>query len=95
LGSTVPAGVDGNVIQDTSLRQLLRGLVNIISGLAPLRNKMGDAHVRTYKPARHHARLAVNAARTLLDFVYDSFEYQKASGRVIEFDPSAKDGGLT
>ena len=67
-----------------SLRQLLRGLANIVSGIAPLRNKMGDAHVRTYKPARHHAKLAVNAAKTFLDFIYDTFEYQKASGRLVE-----------
>jgi hypothetical protein len=67
-----------------SLRQLLRGLVNIVGGLAPLRNKMGDAHARSYKPARHHAKLAVNSAKTFLDFVYDTFEYQKASGRIQE-----------
>lgn len=67
-----------------SLRQLLRGLVSVIAGLAPLRNKMGDAHVRTYKPARHHAKLAVNSAKTLLDFIYDTFEYQKAKGTVTE-----------
>lgn len=71
-----------------SLRQLLRGLVNIVGGLAPLRNKMGDAHVRTYKPARHHAKLAVNAAKTFLDFVYDTFEFQKAAGKVTEVDPT-------
>lgn len=67
-----------------SLKPLLRGLVNIVSGLAPLRNKMGDAHVRTYKPARHHAKLAVNAAKTLVDFVYDTFEFQKAKGTITE-----------
>lgn len=78
-----------------SLRQLLRGLVNIIGGLAPMRNKMGDAHVRTYKPARHHAKLAVNAAKTLLDFVYDTFEYQKAAGRIYEAKPApAPSSGL-
>jgi hypothetical protein len=71
-----------------SLRQLLRGLVSIVGGLAPLRNKMGDAHVRSYKPARHHAKLAVNAAKTLLDFVYDTFEYQKAAGRIHECKPA-------
>lgn len=32
---------------------MLRGLSNIIAGLAPLRNKMGDAHVRSHKPERH------------------------------------------
>jgi hypothetical protein len=47
------------------------GLVSIMGGIAPLRNKMGDAHVRKYKPARHHAKLAVNAAKTFLDFVCD------------------------
>lgn len=73
-----------------SLRQLLRGLVSIIGGLAPLRNKMGDAHVRRYKPARHHAKLAVNAAKTVLDFVFDTFEYQKNAGKLKEVasDPS-------
>jgi hypothetical protein len=76
-----------------SLRQLLRGLVNIIGGLAPLRNKMGDAHVRTYKPARHHAKLAVNAAKTLLDFVYDSFEYQKGTGKIAEIGDGTGNAG--
>jgi len=65
-----------------SLRQLLSGLTSVVAGLAPLRNKMGDAHVRTYKPGRHHAKLAVNAAKTISDFIIDSYEYQKASGRV-------------
>jgi abortive infection Abi-like protein len=72
-----------------SLRQILSGLVNVIAGLAPLRNKMGDAHVRTHKPERHHAKLAVNAAKTLTDFVIESFEYQKASGKITEIDPVA------
>jgi hypothetical protein len=76
-----------------SLRQLLRGLVNIIGGLAPLRNKMGDAHVRSYKPGRHHAKLAVNAAKTLLDFVYDSFEYQKVMGKIAEVGDGGEDAG--
>jgi len=75
-----------------NLRQLLRGLVNIIGGLAPLRNKMGDAHVRTYKPARHHAKLAVNAAKTLLDFVYDTFEFQKTAGKIAEIGSTTGSG---
>jgi hypothetical protein len=67
-----------------SLQQLLRGLANVVAGLAPLRNKMGDAHARSYKPARHHAKLAVNAAKTLLDFIYDTFEYQLEKGSITE-----------
>ena len=46
-----------------SLKMVLRGLSSIVSGLAPMRNKMGDAHVRTYKPEKHHAKLAVNSAK--------------------------------
>lgn len=69
---------------ESSLRQILVGLMNIVGGLAPLRNKMGDAHVRKYKPARHHAKLAVNAAKTLADFVYDTFEYQLSAGTIVE-----------
>ncbi len=65
-----------------SLKAVLRGLTGVVSGLAPLRNKMGDAHVRTYKPERHHAKLAVNSAKTLTDFLIDSFEYQQRTGRI-------------
>lgn len=54
---------------------------------------MGDAHVRNYKPARHHAKLAVNAAETLRDFVYDTFEYQKGAGTIVEVDPAKKQAG--
>ena len=52
-----------------------------------MRNRMGDAHVRVYKPSRHHAKLAVNAAKTLLDFIYDTFEYQKERGTIREVVP--------
>jgi len=69
-----------------SLRQILSGLVNVVAGLAPLRNKMGDAYVRTHKPDRHHAKLAVNAAKTVTDFVVDSLEFQKAAGTIMEIE---------
>jgi hypothetical protein len=42
-----------------SLRQLLRGLVNIIGGLAPLRNKMGGrsrTHIQASSPPREAGR---------------------------------------
>ena len=65
-----------------SLKMVLRGLSNIVSGLAPMRNKMGDAHVRTYKPEKHHAKLAVNSAKTLTDFLIDTLGYQQRTGRL-------------
>ena len=59
------------------LKQVLTGLNSIVSGLSGMSNKMGDRHSRTYKPSRHHAKLAINAAFTFCEFLLDSYEYQK------------------
>ena len=59
-----------------SLKQVLSGLNSIVNGLASLRNKMGDAHVTTSRAHRHHAKLAVNAAKTLADFLFETKTYQ-------------------
>ena len=59
-----------------SLRQILSGLTSVTNGLAALRNTMSDSHVVTYRPARHHAQLAVNASRTLARFLFETHEYQ-------------------
>ena len=61
---------------DSTLKQVLSGLVSVVSGLAGLRNKMSDARVRSYKPKKHHAVLVVNAAKTLSSFLFASFSYQ-------------------
>lgn len=63
-----------------SLKQLLSGLMSIVNGLASLRNKMGDAHVSTSRAARHHAKLAVNASKTLADFLFETKAYQAKRG---------------
>lgn len=62
-------------ISDT-IRQVLTGLNSIVHGLSSMRNKMSDAHAG-YKPAKHHAKLAVNAAKTLADFLFESYAYQQ------------------
>lgn len=59
-----------------TIKQVLSGLNSIVNGLAGMRNKMSDAHAG-YKPAKHHARLAVNAAKTLADFLFDTYAYQE------------------
>jgi hypothetical protein len=69
-------GPDREEVSDT-LKQILSGLNSIVSGLAGLRNKMSDAHVATYKPSKHHAKLAVNAAKTVSDFLLESKQHQK------------------
>lgn len=59
-----------------SLKQVLSGLTSIVNGLASLRNKMGDAHVISSRASRHHAKLAVNAAKTVADFLFETKSYQ-------------------
>lgn len=63
-----------------SLKQVLSGLASLVSGLASMRNKMSDAHAGSYKPSRHHAKLAVNSAKTLVDFLFETKAYQEARG---------------
>ncbi|MGY2492708.1 abortive infection family protein [Cupriavidus sp. CP313] len=63
-----------------ALRQVISGLASIIQGLGTMRNKMSDSHGTTYKPARHHAKLAVNCAMTLADFLFETKAYQQAKG---------------
>jgi hypothetical protein len=65
-----------------SLKQVLSGLSNIVNGISTMRNKMSDAHGVSYKASRHHAKLAVNAAKTLADFLFDSMSYQIEKGHL-------------
>lgn len=58
-------------------KQVLSGLVSIVNGLSGLSNRMGDRHVRTYKPSKHHAALVVNTARTLANFLFETQQYQE------------------
>jgi hypothetical protein len=62
------------------LRQILTGLTSVVNGLAAMRNKMSDAHAATYRPSRHHAKLAVYAATTLADFLFETRNYQRQRG---------------
>lgn len=59
------------------LKSILEGLLRQIGGLFEVANKASDRHARRYNPAPHHARLAVNAAFTLCEFLLESFEYQQ------------------
>jgi len=59
------------------LKTILEGLQRQIGGLFELANRASDRHARRYNPAAHHARLAVNAAFTLCEFLLESFEYQE------------------
>lgn len=64
------------------LRQVLSGLTSVVNGLAGMRNKMSDAHASSYKASKHHAKLAVNSAKTFADFIFDTYSYQKGTGKL-------------
>ena len=50
----------------------LAHLLSIVIGIAGSSNKMGDRHARSYKPAKRHAVLVVDAAKTLAAFLIAS-----------------------
>ena len=67
--------IDPEVFPSTII-QILSGLESISNGLAGLSNNLGDRHANKFRTQKHHARLAVNSAMTLVDFLLDSREYQ-------------------
>lgn len=62
---------------ESYLKAVLEGLQRQIGGLFELASKASDRHARKYNPAPHHARLAVNVAFTLCEFLLESWEYQQ------------------
>ena len=48
-----------------------------VSDLSGLSNKMGDRHVRTYKPDKRHAVLVVDSAKTLAAFLFETHRARK------------------
>ena len=65
---------------DDNFKQVARGLVQVVNGLAPIRNKMSDGHARERKPETHHARVIVNAAKTVATFLVESYVVQRERG---------------
>jgi len=65
-----------------NLKKILSGLISLVEGLSGIRNDMSDAHARRYKPHEHHARLAVNSAKTITDFLFSTFNYQNQKGLI-------------
>lgn len=79
VSRTLNIGTDRTDIRE-NLKGVLRGLQQIIAGLAPYRNNASDAHATTHRAPEHHARLALNAARTIVDFINATFQFQRDRG---------------
>ncbi len=75
---------------DDALRQVLGGLTSTVGGIATLRNKMSDAHATTFVASKRHAKLAVNASKTVSDFIIETFLEQ--TGKAFDSDPQRNSG---
>jgi len=69
-----PMGLDAADKVSEALRQILGSLTSLVVGIAALRNEMGDAHAPSSLATREYAVLAVNAAKTLTNFLVGIFE---------------------
>jgi hypothetical protein len=72
----------GNEELQKSLKQVLSGLIQIVHGLNEVRNKSGDSHTRKVKPSLHHALLVTNSAKTVVNFLFHTYEYQRNLGKI-------------
>jgi hypothetical protein len=75
----VPASAKGS----EAAQRVLQGLVTAVQNLAELRNALGLGHGRAQRvPAlERHARLAMNASRTVADFLLSTWHERKGSTR--------------
>jgi len=60
-----------------SFNEILRGFISIINGLAGVSNNIADRHATVKHPQKHHAKMAVNSAMVISEFLIESFEYQQ------------------
>ena len=60
------------------LKPILDGFQKLVAGIYEISNKASDRHARRYNPAAHHAKLAVNAAFALCEFLVESRDYQRS-----------------
>lgn len=60
--------------------QIISGLDTSINGLAGLSNNAGDRHANKFNTKRHHAKLSVNLAMTLSDFLVDIMNERGQNG---------------
>lgn len=65
---------------EKSLKEIISGLNSIVNGLSEVRNQTGDAHHRTYIVDKHHALVVINSAKTLVTFLFHTYEYQLKNG---------------
>ena len=80
-----PENIDDTKKLSNTLKSILGSLYIIANGMAELRNDYGSGHGKgpNYKGLQErHAKLAVGSAVTLVNFLWDSYELQKETGKI-------------
>ncbi|WP_163583415.1 abortive infection family protein [Gracilibacillus saliphilus] len=62
------------------LKNVITGLNKVVTGLNEIRNLSGDGHIVKKKPSKHHAVLTVNASKTVVNFLFETYKYQRDRG---------------
>ncbi len=69
--------------ENKSFKRILSGFFSIVQGISEIRNKLSDAHGKsskqTYKLQKRHAKLTVDSAKIISEFLYNSFFERKTS----------------
>lgn len=73
-------GMDPQRIEDNDLRRILTGLFSIVDGIGAFRTHASTAHGagrKIYNVRPRHARLAINAAHSLVLYLIESWDERK------------------
>jgi hypothetical protein len=73
--------MSGSLTADGWQFQSLQARIDVtfpVSDLSDLSNKMGDRHVRTYRPDKRHAVLVVDPTKALAVFLFATHRARKS-----------------
>ena len=73
-------GLDPADKADKDVQNVLQSLWSVVHGISDLRTHAGSAHGRGKRPYRlhaRHARLAVQASQTVIEFFVETWNYRE------------------
>lgn len=78
-------GIDTNTSEGKTIKAIMGNLQGVAGGIAELRNAYGSGHGKSasYKGLSvRHAKLAIGSSITLVDYLWDTFEWRRQTGRL-------------
>ncbi|MFE4133884.1 abortive infection family protein [Peribacillus sp. YIM B13482] len=68
---------------DKQLKEVISGLIKIVNGISEVRNSYGDSHLSNEIIKEHHSLVVVNSAKTVVTFLFKTYEYQLERGILV------------